>query len=376
MSAGNRKTDGPADGEAQRRMPVAVVMPSGARDTGADQRTTAETPAVSRSVGATAGRAPRAAKPSHVRFTDDVFAGTAPSGADVTPAPARRFPFVTVFGAAMSALLALWLGAAVTEFAAGMLTVRPWLGWLAIGLAAIAALALAGFIAREIAGILRLEANSGLSRRIATAHAGGDLKTARMETDAVAALCARLPATAAARARLAATDTRFMNAAELVEATERELMAPLDAEARRQVVDAAKRVSVVTAVSPRAFVDIGYVLFENARLIRAIAEIYGCRPGAFSFIRLARAALAHLAVTGVVAMGDSLVQQIVGHGVAARLSARLGEGVLNGVMTARIGFAAMDVTRPMPVIALDRPGVSSVLGELSPLSRSGEAEKR
>jgi putative membrane protein len=50
------------------------------------------------------------------------------------------------------------------------------------------------------------------------------------------------------------------------------------------------------------------------------------------------------------------VQQIVGHGLAARLSAKLGEGVVNGMMTARIGIAAMETARPLPFAAVETPG--------------------
>jgi putative membrane protein len=34
------------------------------------------------------------------------------------------------------------------------------------------------------------------------------------------------------------------------------------------------------------------------------------------------------------------------HSIAAKLSARLGEGVLNGLLTARVGLSAMAVCRP------------------------------
>ncbi|MCL0149204.1 DUF697 domain-containing protein, partial [Klebsiella pneumoniae] len=63
---------------------------------------------------------------------------------------------------------------------------------------------------------------------------------------------------------------------------------------------------------------------------------------------------------GGMAIGDSLVQQVVGHGIAARLSARLGEGVLNGMLTTRIGLSAMAVCRPMPFAALKQPAVKDV----------------
>ena len=140
------------------------------------------------------------------------------------------------------------------------------------------------------------------------------------------------------------------------------------------ILDAAKRVSIVTAVSPRALVDIAYVLFESGRLIRRLAELYGGRPGTLGFFRLARDVLAHLAVTGSLAAGDSLVQQLVGHGLAARLSAKLGEGVVNGMMTARIGIAAMETARPLPFSAVKRPGVGDFLSALTALRTRATAE--
>ena len=73
------------------------------------------------------------------------------------------------------------------------------------------------------------------------------------------------------------------------------------------------------------------------------------------------------------ALGDTLIQQIVGHGLAARLSARLGEGVVNGLMTGRIGLAAMDVCRPLPFLAEKRPRLADLTGDLMKLSsESGE----
>ena len=138
------------------------------------------------------------------------------------------------------------------------------------------------------------------------------------------------------------------------------------------ILAASKRVSIVTAVSPRALVDIGYVVFESARLIRRLSELYGGRPGTLGFLKLTRNVIAHLAVTGTVAMGDSIIQQLVGHGLAARLSARLGEGVINGLMTARIGISAMDLVRPFPFNAERRPNIGDFIGDLA---RIGGAKK-
>ena len=98
---------------------------------------------------------------------------------------------------------------------------------------------------------------------------------------------------------------------------------------------AARRVSIVTAISPRALIDVLFVGGQALRLVRTVSLIYGGRPGFLGFLRLLRAVCGHLVVTGGMAVGDGLVQQVLGAGLAARLSAKLGEGVLNGLLTAR-----------------------------------------
>ncbi len=59
-----------------------------------------------------------------------------------------------------------------------------------------------------------------------------------------------------------------------------------------------------------------------------------------------------------------MIQQVVGQGLAARISAKLGEGVLNGLLTARIGLAALAVCRPMPFVEAAPPTLGDVAGDL------------
>jgi putative membrane protein len=141
-------------------------------------------------------------------------------------------------------------------------------------------------------------------------------------------------------------------------------VAPLDQRAKAVISASARRVSVVTAVSPHALFDMAYVLWEATRLIRRLAALYGGRPGALGLFRLTKAVLSHLAVTGSIAVGDTILQQLVGRGVAGRISTKLGEGVINGLMTARIGLSAMDICRPLPFLAKERPRLKDLTGNL------------
>ncbi len=155
---------------------------------------------------------------------------------------------------------------------------------------------------------------------------------------------------------------------ELLALAEREIVAPLDAEAKRLVTRSAKRVATVTALSPMALIAVGYVLIENLRLLRALAALYGARPGVVGAMRLARMVFTHIVATGGLAMTDDLLGQFLGQDLLRRLSRRLGEGAFNGALTARIGVTALEVIRPMPFLAARPPRVRDVLAEaLKPL---------
>ncbi|MAW85279.1 MAG: TIGR01620 family protein [Phyllobacteriaceae bacterium] len=284
------------------------------------------------------------------------------------PAPARGFSFARLFAAAFGLLVALATGLWIDGLIRDLFSRADWLGWTAAGLAALAALALFGIVLREMLALARLSSIARLQAEAADALVHRDTKKARTVVDGLVTLFKDRPETRAGRDLLARQEREIVDGPDLLALAETDLLGPLDDEATRLVVDAARRVSVVTAVSPRALVDLGYVLFEAARLIRRISVTYGGRPGTLGFFRLARSVVSHLAVTGTLAATDSIVGQVLGHGLASRLSARLGEGIVNGLMTARIGLAAMDACRPMPFSARKRPGLRGILATLTRLS--------
>ncbi|MHB8883720.1 MAG: YcjF family protein [Methylovirgula sp.] len=273
-----------------------------------------------------------------------------------------------IFVSAVSGFILLALGNWFAGLIADLFARSQALGIAALVLAAIAGLALLVLVLREVFGIVRQSRIAHLHIAIAAAWAADDREAARRHVPALVALYARRPKLARVRADLTALTKEIVDGRDLLNIAERELVAPLDKEVQRAIADAAKRVSLVTAIAPRAFVDVVFVAGQALYLVRRIAEIYGGRPGFFGFLKLMRSVGAHLAITGGMAVGDSLLQQLLGHGIAAKLSARLGEGVLNGLLTTRVGLSAMAVCRPMPFAAAPAPRVADV----APFLFSGE----
>lgn len=319
-------------------------------------------------------RAPRAYAPERVEVVEPQFDPVQPDPTLVAPPPRRMGWAGRTAIAAGGALLSAGLGLAADRLIRDLFAANEWLGWLGLGLLGTFVVALLALAIREIGALRRLRVLDSLRRAAVEASSGKDPATARQVADTLLGIYGSRPDLARARAAVADHIDHLFDAPEIVALAERNLMAPLDAQARVLTAASARRVALVTAVSPRALVDIAFVLYESVRLAGAIAALYGARPGLFGFWRLAGSVLAHLAVTGGLVLTDGLVEQLVGQGLAAKLSARLGEGVVNGLMTVRVGIAAMRVVRPLPFETLPQPTVRDFIPDL--VKVTGEAGKQ
>ncbi|MCJ2071322.1 TIGR01620 family protein [Methylobacterium sp. J-030] len=297
----------------------------------------------------------------------------AADGVAVPVAPKRRSPWGALFLSAVGGLVSLGIGLSVERMIADLFQAAPWLGWVALALLALAALALLAIVVRELAGLRRERKIERLRQSAVDALSTRDHTGAQAVVQALSAFYADRNSLSAGRARIDAAADAILDVDDRIGLAEYELLSGLDRQACNAIAAAAKQVSAVTALSPRAIVDVAFVVFAAVRLLRRIAAIYGGRPGFLGFLRLARAAVAHLTVTGGMAVGESVMQQVLGLGIAARISAKLGEGVLNGLMTARFGLAALNVCRPLPFVRETPPRLADVAGELL---RAAETESK
>jgi putative membrane protein len=281
----------------------------------------------------------------------------------IVPAESR-FRWGAVFWGAVAGLVLLGAGLGVMRLIEELFARSTGLGVLGSALTLAATFAFLVVAAREAAGLMRLATIEELHRRAASVLASDDRAESRVILRDLLKITHENPRLARARATLTSHAGDIIDGGDMIRLAERELMSPLDQQARLLISAAAQRVSLVTAISPRALFDVAFVLAASLRLIRQLARLYGGRPGALGMIRLMRQVIAHLAITGGMAASDSVIQQILGHGLTAKLSQRLGEGFLNGLLTARLGLAAIDLTRPLPFTALPRPALTDLAKDL------------
>ncbi|MCB1515475.1 MAG: TIGR01620 family protein [Hyphomicrobiaceae bacterium] len=337
---------------------------------------TPDDPALKVDVSAEAPHAPRA-DASAGTSAQRPPAETSATDTSATPRPTvaelkRGFRWGSVLLSALSGLFLLGLGAWFARIVSAALAREDIIGWTAYGLMIVAAVAAGVLVVRELIGFSRLSRLTRIKADVTRAIGAGDVASERTAVRRIRALYAHRQDIRWGLARFREHEQDIHDAGGLMALAERELVAPLDGEARRAILASARRVAVVTAISPVFVFAILYVLVENVRMLRGLATLYGGRPGVLGALRLGRMVIGHIVATGGLALTDDLVGQFLGQDLVRRLSRRLGEGVFNGALTARIGAAAIDVCRPLPFLEARPIRVRDLVGEVVRSLRRGE----
>ncbi|MEP3303885.1 MAG: TIGR01620 family protein, partial [Roseibium sp.] len=161
-----------------------------------------------------------------------------------TSKPSKSFSFGKWIAIGLGGLVSLSVGLAIDNLIRDLFARTDWLGWTATGLAAVAVLGLLGLALREFLGILRVGKIDHLRDALTDAAEADDAKAAQAGLKDLIALYEGRPETARGRRALAGHMREVIDGRDLVILAERDLLAPLDLEARRIVMNSAKRVSV------------------------------------------------------------------------------------------------------------------------------------
>jgi putative membrane protein len=142
------------------------------------------------------------------------------------------------------------------------------------------------------------------------------------------------------------------------------VLAPLDRRANQLVLRGARDIGALTALSPLGLLDSALVLARTVIMLRAIARLYGVRPGAVASMTLLRRTVRNVLAAGVGDLVSDAAVEATGATLLSALSARAGQGVVNGLLAAKLGLAAMQVCRPLPFTQDQLPSLRQLRAEL------------
>jgi putative membrane protein len=308
-----------------------------------------------------------------IEFATDDSSGELVAIPEIPLRTSQKFRWGFILVSALAGLFSLWAGLAITTLVEDFFARSPLLGWLALGVASLAGVAALAIVFREIWGLMRLKRIEHI-QVLSTRAINLDEKAASDETvSALQLLYGNRHDTKWSMASFKEHQNDIMDPRDRVKLFDRLVLKSLDEESHRIIARRSRRVTLLTTVTPAAALDILFVAAQNLRMLRELAELYGGRPSTLSTLKLARMVVSHLAVTGGLALSDNLIQHVVGKGVLGKLSARFGEGAVNGIMTSRIGLAARDVCRPIPQPDSKKESLGSLLRELVKFSGKPDA---
>ncbi|MFQ6371507.1 TIGR01620 family protein [Shewanella sp. YIC-542] len=174
-------------------------------------------------------------------------------------------------------------------------------------------------------------------------------------------ITAAMPASAtAAIRRLEQALSAEQNDAEQVRLFESLVLRQQDAAAKKIVRHFAAESALLLAISPFAVLDMALVLWRHQKMISQIAACYGIKLGYWSRIRLLRGIMLNIVYAGTTELALDIGHQLLSVELTGKLSARLGQGLGAGLLTARLGYQAMSLCRPLAFDEQSRPRLSGI----------------
>lgn len=288
-------------------------------------------------------------------------AATAPVPEAAKP---RRRRFGPWLAGGLATLLAGALGLEAYTFVADLWQQNVVLGGLFAAVALGTAGAALGLLGREASDLRRLNRVASLrsaAERLIASEVHGDLHTV---IPPIEKLYRDRPELRDALQTFEAQDSDALSDGERLRLFARIVLKPVDRQAYALVLRGARDVGVLTAVSPLGVLDGFVVLGRNLMTLRAVARLYGVRPGLVGTFGLLKRVLRNVAIAGLGELVTEHAAHGLGAGLLGMLSAKAGQGVTNGVLAARLGLVAMTQCRPVPFEAEEMPRLATVRNEL------------
>jgi len=136
--------------------------------------------------------------------------------------------------------------------------------------------------------------------------------------------------------------------AEILDMYDSMVIVEQDKAATKVVSQHATESAALVAISPLAVADMLLVAWRNFKMIDSLADIYGVELGYWSRLKLFKATLINMAAAGASELAVDASMDLMSMDLAGKVSARAGQGLGVGILTARLGLKAMSLLRPIP----------------------------
>lgn len=156
----------------------------------------------------------------------------------------------------------------------------------------------------------------------------------------------------------------YNNDKEVVQHVEENFVVKLDTEAKKRITKYSQQTALMVAASPLAIVDMGLALWRSSKMIDEVAQTYGVRPSVIGRWRLFANVWKSIAFMGVSELIADYLVVASSQKILATLSTKTAQGIGAGLYTARIGFKAMELCRPIGFHQDNRPRLKHVFKQI------------
>lgn len=143
------------------------------------------------------------------------------------------------------------------------------------------------------------------------------------------------------------------------------VLSKLDEQAQNNIIRAATDTTVAVAVCPFALADMLLVLWRSSRLLRELAQLYGSSIGQLRSLMMLKRVFSALLWAGASELALDMTADVLGSELTTRLSARAGQGVIAGILVARIGTLAQQQLRPLPLADSKKVRITALAAALA-----------
>lgn len=154
------------------------------------------------------------------------------------------------------------------------------------------------------------------------------------------------------------------NDAEVVALYSQTVLKPLDVQAEQVVYRWSSEAALLVAISPLAITDMLILGWRNIKMIDKLCEVYGVKLGYWSRISLIRTVFRNMIYTGATELIADIGMDLLGAELVGRVSTRFTQGMGAGLLTARLGYQAINLCRPIPFTAKQKPRLKSIYSQL------------